>query len=165
MGFFKIGKKKKVPSDAEVYTGLRMQALQTKAQNLGITLDNNEQVYGAIVDMNIDDALASLVCMINGTTSLYFMKGGGMLGLGQKHEGIAQASSSFLFSAGQILPELIKTDDFDMPNSNEHKAFLLVGDGIYSATLTPDNIENEKKELQFLFFLYNNVLSEIRKVQ
>lgn len=96
--------KKNKPTD--IYLGLRQQALDMKAIDIGVTLDNNEQVYGAVVDMPTSDNknIATLVCFFDGTVSLYYSTGGGLLGFGQTYEEVRKAGMSFLFSAVQVLP-------------------------------------------------------------
>ena len=155
MGMFDIFKRK---PKSEEYMGLRNQVLLAKPEMLGIKLDNNEQVYGAIIDMNLKGKIATLVCLIDGSTSLYYSNGGGMIGLGQKYESVAKATSSFLVGAGQTLGGLQITEDFSFPENDKHNVFLLTQNGVYYASLNPNKNSGEKKEL---FYLYNNVLTQI----
>lgn len=98
----KLFKKKKQNKDNS-YLGLRQLALDTKPDDIGVTLDNNEQVYAAVVDLKLSNRIVTLVCFFDGTVSLYYQNGSGMLGMGQKYEEVKEAGMSFLFSAGQKL--------------------------------------------------------------
>lgn len=61
-------------------------------------------VYAALIDMDTGRrATASLACIIDGTTSLYYSNGGGMIGIGHRHEAVKNAAISFLRSAEQVL--------------------------------------------------------------
>ena len=145
------------------YDDLRKQALNIKPDDIGLILDNNEQVYGAIVDIPAENEMVTLVCIFDGTVSLYFSNGGGALGLGQKYEEIRQAGVSFLFSAGQTIPYLSQTADFDKSKNEKTSVCLLVRDGIYKAQFDMSKTENAEKHIQYLNFLIQNVLSKIRE--
>ncbi len=123
MRFFQ---KEEVKTD-NPYLGLRQQALSVKPEQLGVTLDNNEQVYAAVVDLPVTHATVTLACFFDGTVSLYYSNGGGMLGAGQKHEEVRKAGMSFLFSAGQTLKFLEKTDNLDLPH-RQGRMRVLIGE-------------------------------------
>ena len=111
------------------YKGLRSQALNTKPADIGVTLDNNEQVYAAVADIPTKNGISTLVCVIGGTVSLYYSNGGGLIGLGQKYEEVRSAGNSFLISAGQMIPYLAKAVDFGISEDQKAVVFLLARDG------------------------------------
>lgn len=160
-----LGKsKKKSSTDENPFYGLRNQALTMKPEDIGITLDNNEQVFAAVVDMPLPNGkIVTLVCFFDGTVSLYNSTGGGLLGLGQKHESIRKAGGSFLYSAGQTLKFLNKTTQFDLPNGNLAFVYLLTNDGAYKAEYNMSNTQKSDKHIQFLNFLIQNTLNTIRE--
>lgn len=59
------------------YVGLRNQILNLKASDIGIELDDNSQIYASVVDMPIGKDIVSLICVIDGTVSMYYSSGGG----------------------------------------------------------------------------------------
>jgi hypothetical protein len=147
------------------YHGLRKMAFDIKPESLGVTLDNDEQVYGAIIDMGMNsNNVCTMVCFIDGTASLYFSTGGGFIGAGE-HEDVRKAAGSFLVSIHQVLPVMRKTDCFDIvPIENHHIFYLLTRAGVYTIDIDLDDY-SKSKETYFLFSLAQMVLSEIRKVQ
>ena len=142
----------------EIYSGLRERVFKLKPDQMGISLENNKQVYAAVIDMRLKNALATLVCSIDGTISLYYSTGQVSIGLGEKEE-IRKAGISLLISAGQCLGAMEKTNSYDIEPA-EMNAFLLTRDAVYFT-----NIEREKlsvREIQFLNFLIQNVFTAIR---
>lgn len=144
------------------YLGLRKLAFQIKPEKIKVSLDNNNQVYAAIVDMQLGEHLATLVCIIDGTTSLYFDTGGAILGLGQKHKEVADESYMFLTKSAQILHSLELHDDFSLPPHNLHNVFLLTKSGIYKTQIDPVRYNSYDNSIKSLFMLYQRVLFSIR---
>lgn len=55
-------------------------------------------VWGILMETGYPQGIATLVSLADGTTSLYFSNGDGMIGGGQ-HANIAQASKAFVAAA------------------------------------------------------------------
>jgi len=159
MGLFN---KKKLNKD-NPYLGLRQLALDTKPEDIGVTLDNNEQIYAAVVDLPLTNGIATLVCFFDGTVSLYYQNGGGMLGIGQKYEEVKKAGMSFLFSAGQTLQFIKPSQNFNLPVNNLISVYLKAKENTYKAEINISNIQSQEKHIQFLNFLIQNVLNYIRE--
>lgn len=164
--FFKSKKKTNegnAEKDNNPYVGLRNLALNISPDELGVKLDKDDQVYGAVVDMDINGNVATMACLIDGTASLYFSTGGGILGSGQ-HESVHKAVVSYLVSIHQVLHIMNLTNNFDAkPQPNHHVFYLLTRTGVYMFDLDI-NDDNKSKEAQYLFALSQMVLNEIRKV-
>ncbi len=163
-GLFKKKEPKEIirQGDENTYKSMRKMAFNIKPEQLGINLENDDQVYGSIVDMEVGDGkIASMVCFLDGTASLYFSNGGGIIGAGQ-HENVREAVGSYLLSVHQVLPIMKHTDKYDIIlKENHHIFYLFTRIGIYSLDL--DLKESSKsKETHFLFSLSQMVLSEIR---
>ncbi len=158
-------KQKQESSDRDrvnMYNPMRNMAFNIKPEDLGVTLDSDDQVYGSIIDMNTGNGIATMVCFIDGTASLYFSSGGGIIGSGQ-YENVRKAVGSYLISIHQVLPILRVTEDYNyIPQDNHHIFYLFTLNGKYTIDIDIKNIDtNEKK---FLFSLSQMVLKEIRKV-
>ena len=79
------------------YEGLRSLALSVDPAKLGFQpTPEFPDVFGVVADLELHGT-ATLVCFVDGTTSLYYSSGGGAIGLGQ-HESIARESLAFLAS-------------------------------------------------------------------
>lgn len=163
-GIFKKKQQKELTNDIgeNAYNSMRNMAFNVKPEDLGVILDNDEQVYGSIVDMEMGSGVATMVCFIDGTASLYFSNGGGIIGSGQ-HESVRKAVASYLVSIHQVLPIAKATEDFNVgPEKDHHIFYLLTRTGKYRIDIDTRDIQT--KETHFLFSLSQMVLTEIRKV-
>ena len=147
------------------YEGLRRQVLDSKPDEQVKTLMDGKPIYAAIVDMDLGKAIATLACFLDGTTSLYFSNGGGELGLGQAREEVRNATVAFLRSSEQVLDKMEVTTDFPLPTEGKHAVYLISECAIYKYEIDLQVLESESKEIQFLFFLYQNVLNKIRETK
>ena len=141
------------------YYGLRRQVLDIKQPPF--TLTNNHSVVAAIVDMDMDEAVASLACVADGTVSLYFSTGGGQLGLGSADEGIRTAALAFLNGSAQFLDQMEMVQDYPLPQNNKHFVYIVAKDGVYRRELDMETIDTASKEMRLLNDLYQNVLDKI----
>ena len=71
---------------ADLYRSLRGRLFLTDPKTLGLSPDSGERFWGVIVDIGVENGVVSLVVLRDGTTSLYFSNGGGMIGLGEHDE-------------------------------------------------------------------------------
>ncbi len=147
----------------EKYLGLRQKVLNLKPSDIGITLDNEQQVYAAVIDMPINKNIASLICMLDGTVSLYYSNGGGMIGLGQKFDEIRQAGGSFLVSVGQALTKFDRVNKFPLPDGNKTNVYLITMNCIYKASFDMNKINSSSKEISFVNYLIQNIINKIRE--
>jgi hypothetical protein len=76
---------------------------------------------------------------------------------------VRDAGGSLLISAGQTLDFLEITQDFSLPEPNMYSVYLLAMEGVYKAVYNPDKIDGAPKEIVFLNFLIQNVLTAIRE--
>jgi hypothetical protein len=146
----------------DTYDGLRNLAFSCTPDKIGVTLDEDNQVYGAVIDMAIsDNRIATMAFFIDGSASLYFSNGGGILGSGQ-HDSVKKIVGSFLISVHQVLPIMRLTKDFNAkPRDNHHIFYLFTRVGIYTYDMDINKYK-ETKETNFLFTVSQMVLTEIR---
>jgi len=151
----------------EAYLSSRIRGLTIPPVAVGVKLNADDQVYGAVIDMPMgQDLLTTLVVLMNGNANLYFNNGGGVLGLGQKHQTVSSAVRAFLVNAGQALPSCERTREFDLPTHKTHYIYLLTRRGVYKMTLDPSQMLTETdKSKRFIFNMYQKVLTELRIAQ
>ena len=143
----------------DIYLGLRKQAFLITPQDIGVYLENNEQVFAAVVDIPASGKMVTMFCSFDGTVSMYHSNGKCDIGLGQK-ENIRKAAMSFLVSSGQCLKFM---DSYESNEIIEQRmqVFLFYKDGIKTQKICIDSLKT--KEEKFLNFMVQNILSEIRK--
>ncbi len=150
--------------DEYTYASMRKLAFSFSHEDMGVKMGNDYQVYGAVVDMAVDNInTATMICFIDGTTSLYFSNGGGIIGAG-KHEAVNKAVLTFLENCFRTLPITKLAESIDvLPKENHHTFYLFTKAGIFSIDMDLRD-SNKSKEAQLLFSQSQMVLNELRKV-
>lgn len=144
------------------YFILRENVLNYTAQQMNLTLENDKQVYIAVFDMTIDSIIADnksqTLAMIFGlNTHLYFSNGSYITGL-EKDMRVLNAMQSLLVSSTQVLDNMRLTENTDYYESENIRAYLKTGKGIYFKELRMDN-----KKDKFLLMLLGEVINAISK--
>ena len=75
---------KQSPNPAEMSQQLRAEALARSAQDLGLSSSPEDPtVFGILMETGYPEAVATLAVFVEGSTSLYFSSGGGIIGAGE----------------------------------------------------------------------------------
>ena len=143
------------------YHELRQLALDFIPTTDRVKAMDSHPVYAAIVDMDMGNSIVTLVCIADGTTSLYFSTGGGQIGIGQADESVCAASIAFLHGAEQVLDALTITDEFTLPTKLKHHIYLKTMKGTYYQAFDMNRIDDEPQKIQLLNLLYQNVIMKI----
>lgn len=88
------------PTPAEIFTGLRRQALDLDPHQAGLdsTRATHPWLWGVVMETGYPNGIATLVCLADATTSLYLSGGGGTIGAGH-HPGVAAATHACISTA------------------------------------------------------------------
>lgn len=98
-------------------------------------------VWGILMETGYPQAVVTLVSLADGTTSLYFSHGGGVIGGGQ-HETVARASKSFVIAAEGYYPKMTLTKSFPFPPVGRVKFYVLTYSGIYPMYINENDLGN-----------------------
>jgi hypothetical protein len=112
MGFFRRERGNDEPR-AEVYESLRNQALHLTPDQLGDAFAE-APILALLMETGYPEAVATLVGMADGTSSLYFSNGVGVIGAGT-HAAVAAANSRWLETGVTLLPRLSVITDPPLP--------------------------------------------------
>lgn len=148
---------------AEAYSGLRNMVLTTKPDSIGVKLKDPNEVWGVVMETGYPEAVASLVALADGTVSLYFSNGGGIIGLGP-HAGPRRAAQSFLAASQQFSKQLQPTKSYPLPKSSYTRFYLLTGNGVLTVEAKEDDFGNNRHSLSPLFYKAHDLISEVRAV-
>src|SRR5690349_6394723 len=117
------GKKKKAKKiGPETFKGLRDQIF---------SLANGKELSAVVMETSYPNATFSLVAVSDGTASLYFSNGGGIIGAGQ-HEIVRKQALSLIQKAPEFMKYLKKTEETTLPKPGFTKFFLVTDKGIYT---------------------------------
>src|SRR5689334_18418012 len=85
-----------MPDPAAVMRQLRDHALRATAEELDLApTEARPRVWGALMELGYPTGIATLMALAEGTTSLYFSNGGGVIGAGE-HGAVREAAEAFL---------------------------------------------------------------------
>ena len=144
---------------------LRSMVLNLKPKDIGLTEENfPHPVFALVMETGFPEGSFTLSVVADGSTSLYFSSGGGIIG-GGEHENVREASGYLLSGAQHFYKKAQKVTDFPRPEPGKVIFYFITFDGVRSYTAKEDDLGNEKDELSDLFFAAHNVITELRKIE
>jgi hypothetical protein len=147
---------------AENYVLLRDMVFAVKPDSIGLNQTPAPgRVWGVVMETGYAEAVATLVALADGTVSLYFSNGGGIIGLGA-HEGIRQASEALLGSAPAFAKFCRPATRNPLPRKEHASFYLLLHNGIVTAEANEADLGNDRHDLSPLFHKAHQLLTEIR---
>ncbi len=148
---------------ANTYQDLREQVLTLDPAKIGFKPSGSNRIWGILMETGYPDAVATLVTVADGSVSLYFSNGGGIIGAGQ-HDGPRKACESFLGVAPKFLSYAHLTTDYPLPKNGQTKFYFLTLDGDYTAEAKEEDLGNERHPLSPLFYEAQKVITQARLV-
>lgn len=149
----------------DIYNELRQQVLSVKAETiLGSHSDKSDSVYGLLMETGYPEAVVTLVAMADGTVSLYFSNGGGIIGMGE-HAEPRQACEQLLSAVPQFLQEFNPSNDYPLPDQGYVTFYILTTTGNLFLTAEETELGNNKHSLSPLFHKAQNLITAIRLAQ
>lgn len=148
---------------ANAYDGLRQQALALTPAELGDAYAD-APVLALLLETGYEQAVATLVGVVDGTSSLYFSNGGGIIGAGS-HASVADANRRWLEAARTFLPALEEVLDPPPPPVEMTQFVAVTPSGLRGAIAPEDDLGNRRHELSPFFFAAQDVITQIRLTQ
>ena len=158
-------KKTRVSSDTSpngVYSGLRHNALTIKRLEVGIPSPSpGAPAWGVLMETGHGPVTVTLFALADGTTSLYFSNGAGVIG-GQGNEMVRKANGAFLNQANQLLAHLKPTASFPIPEPAHTVFYVLTDSGILEGGALENDLGYGRHPLSPLFHAGHEVISQLR---
>jgi hypothetical protein len=162
MGLFR--RKKERQPDAEVYSELRRQVLNLTPGRLGDEPAAGSELLALLMETGYPEAVATLVAVADGTTSLYFSNGGGVIGAGE-HATVADASRSWLETGSSFLPQLSEASDPGPPAEGLTQFVAVTRAGLKTAVAAEEELGDGRHALSPLFYAAQDVITQIRLLE
>lgn len=147
----------------EAYAGLRNMVLGTRPESIGLQFKHAGEVWGVLMETGYPEAVATLVALADGTVSLYFSNGGGIIGLGL-HPGPQEAARSFLATARQLSKQAQPAARYPLPKLSFTRFYLLTGSGVLTLEAKEDDLGYGRHPFSPLFHKGHELITEIREV-
>jgi hypothetical protein len=145
---------------ADAYQGLRLQALNLKPAEIGLTPSSN-RMCGILMETGYPEAVATLVAIADGTVSLYFSNGGGIIGVGQ-HDGPRKAGIELLSTAEQFLQQAKPTKVFPLPEVGRTRFYFITFEGVFTIEAGEEDLGGNREPLSPLFHKAHEVITQAR---
>lgn len=113
-------------SPAEVARQLREQALAALAAS------NAASIGGALFEIGFPNGTATVMCLADGTTSLYFSTGGGVIGAGT-HAPVRRAAAAFIADAARLAANWGAASETSLARQGEVRFYVATASGLRTA--------------------------------
>lgn len=165
LGLFGCGKGQKLDYKvAAVYNGLRQQLLATDPKTIGLSPSTSNRVWAVLMETGYPEAVVTLATVGDGTVSLYFSHGGGIIGVGQ-HEDARKAGLELISTAQSAIGSARQTDKFPLPENGHTQFYFLTFEGAYTADAREKDLENNHHQLSQLFYKAQDVITQARLIE
>lgn len=120
-------------------------------------------LFGLVTEMGFAEGVATLVAISDGTVSVYFSNGGGVIGAGSQL-GPRRAAEALLDEAPQFLPRAEPARAFPLPEAERVRFWFLTFDGVLGAEAETAALEGGRGGLSRLYSLAQELLTEVRLI-
>jgi hypothetical protein len=115
------------------YLDLRNMVFGTDPAQLGSRKpDTRDRTWGLVIETGYPDAVATMIILADGTVSLYFSSGGGLVGLGD-HDHISEAGHRLLSLTTDFVSCFEESREFPLPDKGQIRIYLMAYSGISAA--------------------------------
>jgi hypothetical protein len=148
-----------------VYAGLRQQILDLTPATMHLAPSvEHPHVYGGLMEMGMGGDIATLAVVADGTTSLYWSTGGGIIGAGF-HEVVKGPSKAFLAALERHVAEFGADSSGTTPTAGMIHLRALTFDRGRLLTAGPETDFAEKRNPMWdVFFAGHALIAAIRKL-
>ena len=147
---------------AEIYDSLRKQVLAIKPEQLGEF--GNRPILCILMETGYPEAVATLVAVADGSVSLYFSNGGGIIGAGQHPEARDTAMSFIEYSQG-FLGNTKHTDTFPLPKKGNTRFYFVTSKGVKTVEAQEEIFGNNGHKLSPLFHKAHELIYVIQSIE
>jgi hypothetical protein len=144
------------------YEGLRTQALTVRPSDIGLAVAPGD-VWGAVMDMPVADATATVVAFADGAASIYLSSGGGFIG-GMQHAAVKQAAHAFIATANRLSGSFTPVTAFPLPAKGQIRFYAHVGERVGMAEAEQQALETGRHALSSLYAAAHAIISAYRIV-
>lgn len=145
---------------AEVYSGLRKQVLSLTTDQL----ETESPVLAVLMETGYPEAVATLVSVADGSSSLYFSNGGGIIGAGE-YKQVHDSSVALVKIAHKKQDKFSPTKNYPLPKNGYTRFYIVTKSGVITEEVLEDDLGNERHALSPVFFQGHELISYIRAAE
>ena len=142
---------------------LRAEALTRTADDIGVAVSSEHpNVFGILMETGYPEGVATLVVFADGSTSLYFSKGGGIIGAGE-HDSVRAKHGAFFEEAEARLSAFKPATNSPPPKPGRVRFYVRTYRGTLTSEADEDDLGYKRHSLSKLFHAGQAVISAIRE--
>jgi len=142
-----------------MYLGLRQQIFSVSPADVGL----DAPLWGCVMDTGYPNGTATLVCLADGTTSLYTSSGFGIIG-GGSHEPVVRANSELLRLLDQHLAEMSPSPDQSLPSGGRTIIRALTSAGQRTFEGSENELGEGRSATSPVFHGAQAVITQLRRI-
>ena len=144
---------------ADIYTSMRGMVFQINDDQISEL--KGKPVWAVLMETGYEGAGVTVVAIAEGTASLYFSNGGGMIGLGE-HTNVRPACLAMVAESERHINKMKKTEDFPLPKIGETIFYVITPGGTYTYKAKEDDLGNKRDELFPFFYDGHELITQMR---
>jgi hypothetical protein len=153
-------RRKSKPDPAKAAAGLRNQALTVDVAQLGEPA-GGLSTRAVLMEIGYPNGVATLAVFADGTTSLYFSSGGGIIGAGA-HPPVEAAARVLLAAAERFRSSCSVVTATPYPEPGRVRFYIRTVDGTLGAEAAEQELGSNRHPLSSLFHAGHKVLTAVR---
>jgi hypothetical protein len=159
-----VGMDSASPKPSPTYLQLRERLLGLKPDELGLApSEAAPYIWGVLAELGYEVGSATLVALADGTTSLHYSTGGGLLGR-PGFVPLVQASQALVAEAQKFVAQASPIEDFSVPAPGQVRFILLTYSGTYATSATEKSLASGEHPLAPLFQRLQDTLGQLRQL-
>lgn len=138
--------------------------LATSPRDLGLTpTKEHPRIWGILMETGYPEAAVTLVALLDGSVSLYFSNGVGMIGAGE-HAPVRRVAIRFIGTAESYVEAFNTTTEYPLPETGRVRFYLLTYSGILAGDFDENLLGEGGHKLSKLFYAGHDVITAIWEV-
>jgi hypothetical protein len=153
------------PEPDPTYLQLRKRILRLTPPEVGLPETSpGIQVWGVIMETGYEVGIATLVVFFDGTTSLYFSTGGGMLG-SSDYSPLAKVAQTLVTQAEGKLSQMSSAKEIDIPSAGQVRFTFLTYSGLFTSIIPEESLASANHSLSQLYASGRETITQLRLVK
>jgi hypothetical protein len=149
---------------ATTSASLRALALSRTPEDGGfVPSASGPNVFHVLMETGLNDAAYSLSCFFDGATSLYFSRGGGVIGCGE-HKTVKETAIAFVSLANDYAGRMTATTEYPLPATGFVRFYVRTPSATFTSETSEKNLGEKRDPAWPLFYSGHAVITRIREL-
>lgn len=153
-----------VDKNAEIFQAIRNKLLSLDPQTVDISATpEHPRVWGVLMEFIVAGSVVTLAGLVDGTSSLYFSSGGGILGSGN-HPKVGTAARELVGKAESALESFRIVREYPFPDEGLIRFYALTFNGILMAECLDKDVKDPLLGFSGLYEAAQDLITQVKLV-